>query len=49
VQAVEVTPAKKIVWGLRSWLPPADLGPVSIIQVLDQPEVPEEAKFGDLH
>lgn len=35
VQAIEVTPAKKIVWALRSWLPPADLGPVTTIQILD--------------
>jgi hypothetical protein len=48
VQAVEVTPAKKIVWGLRSWLPPADLGPVSIIQVLEEPKAPENSRFGDI-
>ena len=36
VQALEVTPAKKIVWALRSWMPPTDLGPSTTIQILDQ-------------
>ena len=35
VQAIEVTPDKKIVWALRSWTPPADLGPATTIQILD--------------
>jgi hypothetical protein len=35
VQAIEVTPDKKIVWALRSWVAPADLGPATTIQVLD--------------
>jgi hypothetical protein len=35
VQAVEVTPGKKVVWALRSWTPPADLGPATTIQILD--------------
>jgi hypothetical protein len=35
VQAIEVTPAKKVVWVLRSWSPPADLGPSTTIQILD--------------
>ena len=35
VQAIEVTPDKKIVWALRSWTPPADLGPATTIQLLD--------------
>jgi hypothetical protein len=34
VQAIEVTPDKKIVWALRSWTPPADLGPSTTIQIL---------------
>jgi hypothetical protein len=41
VQVLEVTPAKKIVWALRSWTPPADLGPATVIQLLDQPGGPE--------
>ena len=36
VQAIEVTPAKKVVWVLRSWSPPADLGPATSIQILDK-------------
>jgi hypothetical protein len=35
VQAIEVTPDKKIVWALRSWTPPAELGPATTIQVLE--------------
>ena len=35
VQAVEVTPDKKVVWALRSWTPPADFGPSTTIQLLD--------------
>ena len=34
VQAIEVTPHKKIVWALRSWATPADLGPATTIQIL---------------
>jgi hypothetical protein len=34
VQAIEVTPDKKIVWALRSWTLPADLGPSTTIQIL---------------
>ena len=37
VQAIEVTPDKKIVWALRSWTPPADLGPSTTIQILNKP------------
>ena len=33
-QAIEVTPQKKVVWVLRSWAPPADLGPSTTIQML---------------
>lgn len=36
VQAIEVTPDKKIVWALRSWTPPADLGPSTTIQILNK-------------
>lgn len=40
VQAIEVTRDKKVVWALRSWTPPADLGPSTTIQILDDAEVP---------
>ena len=35
VQAIEVTPDKKVVWALRAWTPPAQLGPATTIQILD--------------
>ena len=37
VQVLEVTPDKKVVWALRSWQDPADLGTATEIQLLDQP------------
>ena len=45
VQFIEVTPDKKIVWALRSWDEPANLGPATTIQLLDLPGIPEN---GDL-
>jgi hypothetical protein len=42
VQVLEVTPAKKVVWALRAWTPPADLGPATVIQLLDEPGIPEK-------
>jgi outer membrane protein assembly factor BamB len=47
VQAVELTPDKKIVWVLKSWNDP-DLGPATTIQVLDEPDAPENVSFGDI-
>jgi len=35
VQALEVTSEKKVVWALRCWTAPADLGPSTTIQMLD--------------
>ena len=46
VQVLEVTPAKRVVWALRQWTPPADLGPATSIQALDEPGIPERP--GDL-
>jgi len=40
VQAIEVTPDKKVVWALSSWKDP-DLGPATSIQLLDEPGKPE--------
>lgn len=34
VQAIEVTREKKVVWALRSWTKPDDLGPATTIQLL---------------
>jgi outer membrane protein assembly factor BamB len=41
VQVLEVAPDKRIVWALRSWTDPADLGPATSIQLLDEPGSPE--------
>ncbi len=49
VQALEVTPEKKVVWALRAWTTPVDLGPATTIQILDQPTAPENVSFGDIH
>jgi len=45
-QAWEVTPEKKVVWALRSWNDPTNLGPATTIQILDEPAVPEDVHFG---
>ena len=37
VQVLEVTPEKKLVWALRSWNEPNDLGTSTSIQLLDEP------------
>jgi uncharacterized protein (DUF1697 family) len=42
VQALEVTPDKKVVWALRAWQDPADLGPATCVQLLDEPGTPEK-------
>ena len=34
IQAIEVTPEKKVVWALRSWSAPAALGPATTIQII---------------
>jgi len=43
IQAVEVTPDKKVVWVLQDW---KNLGPATTAQFLDQPGIPESP--GDL-
>jgi hypothetical protein len=48
VQALEITPDKRVVWALRAWGNPVDLGPSTTIQLLDEPGVPEAVHFGDL-
>jgi PQQ-like domain len=48
VQAIEVARDKKVVWGLRSWSPPSDLGPSTTIQILDEPSDPENVRFGEI-
>jgi hypothetical protein len=44
VQVIEVTPDKKLVWALRAWDEPANLGPATNIQLLDEPGVPEKGE-----
>ncbi len=49
VQAIEVSPDKKLVWALREWTPPQDLGRSTNIQILDNPKViPEHVHFGKI-
>ena len=47
VQALEISPDKKVVWALRSWTNP-NLGPATTIQLLDEPAAPENAHFGSI-
>lgn len=47
IQAVELTPSKKVAWVLSSWSNP-DFGPATTIQVLDEAEAPENVTFGGI-
>jgi hypothetical protein len=47
LQAIEVTPEKLVVWALASWTDPANLGPATTFQFLDEPGVPEDVHFGE--
>ena len=49
-QAIEVNPAKQIVWALREWSAPNNLGPATSIQFLDQPgtTAAEDVHFGEI-
>ncbi len=49
LQALELTSSKQVVWALASWVPPANLGPVTTLQFLDEPSVPEDVHFGPIH
>jgi hypothetical protein len=46
IQAIEVTPEKKVVWVLCSWTPPTDLGPATTVQFLDEHLIAEDVHFG---
>jgi len=49
VQVWEITPDKKIVWALRPWEKPLDLGPATTIQLLDvDAPAPEDVHFGNI-
>lgn len=47
VQYIEVTPEGEIVWELSSWNEPADLGPSTTIQLLDEPVNRKKMRFGE--
>jgi hypothetical protein len=47
VQAIEVTPSKQVVWAIASWSEPANLGPATTLQFLDELSAPEDAHFGE--
>jgi outer membrane protein assembly factor BamB len=49
LQALELTPSKEVVWALSSWTSPANLGPVTTLQFLDEPSAPENVHFGPIH
>jgi len=48
LQALELTPAKQIVWALAAWTAPQNLGPATTIQFLDASQAPEKVHFGDI-
>lgn len=48
LQFIEVTPGKKIVWALQSWMEPYNLGPATIIQFLDDKRISENVFFGGI-
>jgi outer membrane protein assembly factor BamB len=48
IQAFEVSPGKQLVWALRAWGDPVDLGPSTTLQVLDEPSAPENVSFGGI-
>jgi hypothetical protein len=43
VQAIEVNPAKKVVWALRDW---KNFDVISTLQTLDDPRIKEPLHFG---
>ncbi len=47
VQFIEVTPQGEIVWEMASWTDPANLGPSTTIQLLDEPINRKKMRFGE--
>lgn len=47
IQAIETTPDGDVVWKLSAWDEPADLGPSTTIQFLDEPIDRTKLYFGD--
>lgn len=48
VQAIEVTPDKKIVWALRQWEGETSLGPSTTIIPFSEPRLTDDAFFGEI-
>jgi outer membrane protein assembly factor BamB len=49
VQAISISPDKKVVWALRSWTDPINLGPSTTIQLLnDANAITEHVHFGNV-
>lgn len=49
VQAIEITPDKRVIWALRSWALPVNLGPSTTIQLLNNADnLVDNAHFGDI-
>lgn len=46
VQFIELTPDKKVVWALKEWIAPNNLGPSTILQFLNTGKKAEEVGFG---
>lgn len=47
IQAIEITPEKKVVWALQSWTEPFNLGPSTTIQILGEKRISENVTFGE--
>ena len=47
-QAIEVNPQGEVVWQLKSWNEPANLGPSTTIQLLSEPVDRKKLFFGDI-
>ena len=47
IQAIEVTPNGDVVWQLKSWQSPANLGPSTTIQLLNEPVNRTKLRFGE--
>ena len=48
-QIIEVTPSGEVVWVLRAWTDPLNLGPSSTFQPLDSPLERDKCFFGEFH
>ena len=48
IQAIEVNPQGEVVWQLKSWRNPANLGPSTTIQLLSEPVNRKKLFFGDI-